>query len=478
MKKNRITRIAFIMLIMVLVSCKALKDPTPPVFESMPNKFAVQTNTGSNSGVVKPKDLFNDPNLILLIDSALRNNLELQQSVISIQQLEADVLESRSMILPNLGAYTGYSNRKFGLQTMDGAGNITTTIGDGEIIPIHLNDFNLGLQTSWEIDVWGKLKARKKASMARLSANQEYLNILKTTIVEQVMSNYFTLIVLDEKKRLLTENLSLNEQLVQVSEAQKEAARGNSLSVQQFQALSLNYKNQLVLIEQDIFFIENNLRQLTGRYNGEIKRSGLINNPLLAVDLQSGLPAEVLNNRPDIKAAEKQIEAAKADVHAARAEFYPALSINGNIGYQAYRTRFLFSSPESIAYGLFGNLTAPLVNRGALKANFKRASASQLEAYIAYQSVVLNAYTEINNGLFALQTSNKLLTNKKTESTLLQEARNTAGELFQSNKIDYYEVLSVQQNAMNSQFEILELIQKEFTWKLYLYKALGGGWNH
>jgi NodT family efflux transporter outer membrane factor (OMF) lipoprotein len=361
---------------------------------------------------------------------------------------------------------------------MDGAGNITTTIGDGEIIPIHLNDFNLGLQTSWEIDVWGKLKARKKASLARLSANQEYLNMLKTTIVEQVMSNYFTLIVLGEKKRLLTENLVLNEQLVQVSEAQKEAARGNSLSVQQFQALSLNYKNQLVLIEQDIFFIENNLRQLIGRYNGEIKRSGLINNPLVGVELQSGLPAEVLNNRPDIKAAEKQIEAAKADVHTARAEFYPTISINGNIGYQAYRTRFLFSSPESIAYGLFGNLMAPLVNRGVLKANFKRASASQLEAYIAYQSVVLNAYTEINNGLFALQTSNELLKNKKTESTLLQEARNTAGELFQSNKIDYYEVLNVQQNAMNSQIESLELIQQQFIWKLYLYKALGGGWNN
>jgi multidrug efflux system outer membrane protein len=478
MKKNKITGTAFILLTLVLISCTALKDPTPPAFDPIPKDFTVKNNSGSNSGVLKPKDLFNDSNLILLIDSALRNNIELQQSVISIQQLEADVLESRSMLLPNLGAYAGYSNRKFGLQTMDGAGNITTTIGDGEIIPIHLNDFNLGLQTSWEIDVWGKLKARKKASLARLSANQEYLNMLKTTIVEQVMSNYFTLIVLGEKKRLLTENLVLNEQLVQVSEAQKEAARGNSLSVQQFQALSLNYKNQLVLIEQDIFFIENNLRQLIGRYNGEIKRSGLINNPLVGVELQSGLPAEVLNNRPDIKAAEKQIEAAKADVHTARAEFYPTISINGNIGYQAYRTRFLFSSPESIAYGLFGNLMAPLVNRGVLKANFKRASASQLEAYIAYQSVVLNAYTEINNGLFALQTSNELLKNKKTESTLLQEARNTAGELFQSNKIDYYEVLNVQQNAMNSQIESLELIQQQFIWKLYLYKALGGGWNN
>ena len=478
MKKNISIGVAFVVLIMVLVSCKALKDPVLPSFEEMPNEFTLQVSTGLNCGTLKPKDLFNDPNLILLIDSALKNNLELQQELISIQQLEADVLESRSMLLPKLGAFAGYSNRKFGLQTMDGAGNITTTIGDGEIIPILLNDFNLGLQTSWEIDVWGKLKARKNASLARLLANKEYLNLLKTSIVEQVMSNYFALIILDEKKRYLNENLALNEQIVLVSEAQKEAARGNSLSVQQFQALSLNYKNQLVLIEQDIFFTENNLRQLTGSFGGEIKRSDLINNPLLEVALQSGLPAEVLNNRPDVKAAEKMIEAAKADLHAARAEFYPSLSINGSIGYQAYKTRFLFSSPESIAYGLFGNLMAPLVNRGEIKANFKRASSAQLEAYYTFQSVVLNAFTEINNGLFALQTSNILLKNKKEEITLLEEARNTASELFQNNKISYYEFLNVQQNAMMSQMESLELLREQFIWKIYLYKALGGGCNN
>jgi len=477
MKKNILIGMAFVVLIMVLVSCKALKDPILPAFESIPKEFTVPDNDDLNSVTLMPKDLFNDPNLILLIDSALKNNLELQKAAISIQQLEADVLESRSMLLPKLGAFAGYSNRKFGLQTMDGAGNITTTIGDGEIIPILLNDFNLGLQTSWEIDVWGKLKARKNASLARLSANKEYLNMLKTSIVEQVMSNYFALIILDEKKRLLTENLALNEQLVLVSEAQKEAARGNSLSVQQFQALLLNYKNQLVLIEQDMFFTENNLRQLTGRFSGEIKRSGLINNPLLEAALKSGLPSEVLNNRPDVKAAEKMIEATNADLHAARAEFYPSVSINGSIGYQAYRTRFLFSSPESIAYGLFGNLMAPLVNRGAIKANFNRASATQLEAYYTFQSIVLSAYTEINNGLFALQTSYELLKNKKVESTLLEEARNTASELFQSNKIDYYEVLNVQQNAIASQMESLELLREQFIWKIYLYKALGGGWN-
>lgn len=458
-------------------SCKSLKDPEMPEVATVPEQFVSETTDSIHSGLKRPEELFNDPLLIALIDSALTHNLTLLGSEASVQQLEADVKESRSALLPQLGALAGYSNRKFGLQTMDGAGNITTPIGDGELIPIHLNDFNLGIQSSWEIDVWGKLKARKKAALLRLSAQEETVNLLKTWITEQVLTNYFQLLILDERKQVISRNLALNVDLVEVAKAQKEAARANELSVQQFEALTLNYRNQLLLIDQEIVFTENELRQLTGTYTGSINRSAYAENPLLNAALNDGLVASVLSNRPDIRAAELELSATKADVKAARAEFYPSLSINGTLGYQAYRTRFLFSSPESIAYGLFGNIMAPLVNRGAIKADFQRATSAQLGAYYAYQETVLNAYTEINNGVFALKTSAQLVDNKEQEMEVLQNARSTAAELFNANRVDYFELLLVQQNALVAEMDYLDLKEQQFIWKIYLYKVLGGGWK-
>lgn len=459
-----------------MTGCKSLKDPILPELSEVPTAFDSE-NDSTNTSVLSPQNLFNDSNLISLIDSALENNLALLRNKTTLQQLEADILEARSNLLPNVGAFAGYSNRKFGLHTMDGAGNITTPIGDGEIIPIRLNDFNFGLQTSWEIDVWGKLKQQKNATLSRYLAAKESQNMLKTSIVEQVVFNYFNLICLDESKRILEQNIKLNQELLFVLKEQKEAAKTTQLSIQQFEALNLNYANDLLEIEQTIYFAESELRNIIGEFEGEIKRSDFAGSKLIELEIQAGIPAQLLSNRPDIRQAEQTLLATKADLMVARKMFYPSLSINGSIGYQAYKTRFLFSSPESIAYGLFGNLMAPIINMGALKANFKKASASQLDAYYGYQESILNAFTEINNVLFAIKTTEKMLRNKQQEMLKLKDARVISRELFNANRADYLEVLFAQQNALLAEMDYLELQKNQFLWKVYLYKAIGGGWR-
>lgn len=464
-------------IILFFVACKSLKDPIEPNFQSFPSTFSSKSLDSTNSSNIQPKELFNDPLLVALIDTALSKNLTMIRSNLTLMQLEADVLEARTNLLPTVGAYGGYSNRKFGLHTMDGAGNITTPIGDGELIPINLSDFNFGIQTSWELDIWGKLKQQKKASFARLLAEKESQNMLKTCIIEQVAINYFNLISFDETKRIINQNIELNSNLIEVLKAQKEAGRASELSIQQFEALVLNYSNSLLQIEQEIVFAENEIRKLIGSFDAQINRSNFKNNPILSIEVKEGIPSQILANRPDIRQAEQQIIASKADLLAARKMFYPSLSINGNIGYQAYKTRFLFASPESIAYGLFGNLTAPLINMGALKANFKRASATQLDAYYNYQENILSAFTEINNGLYAIKNTKNMIENKSKENDLLNQSRLTASELFSSNKANYLDVLFAQQNVLSSEIELMELQRNMFSWKIYLYKSLGGGWK-
>lgn len=477
MKQTKNTSMILLLLMLIATGCKTLKDPASPEFISMPDNFTLHASDSSNTGVISPKELFNDPLLIDLIDTVLVRNLSLLRSETTLFQLEADVLEARRNLLPKGEGFTGYSNRKFGLHTMDGAGNITTPIGDGELIPINLNDFNLGFQASWEIDVWGKLRAQKKASMARFLAAKESQNMIKTWIIEQTAIHYFNLVSLDEIRKIIEQNIDLNTTLVEVLNEQKSAGRANQLSVQQFEALILNYNNQLILLEQEINASENELRRLSGKFVGEIKRSSLTGNGLTTLKIDAGLPTQIMANRPDIRQAEQLIIAAKADLKAARAAFYPSLSITGTIGYQAYKTRFLFSSPESIAYGLFGNLMAPLINRGELKANFKRASATQLDAYYCYQETLLTAFTEVNNALFVIQNTERMMNNKKEEMDLLQSSREIAGELFNTNRANYMEVLFAQQAALSAELEFIELLKKQFTWKVYLYKSIGGGWN-
>jgi multidrug efflux system outer membrane protein len=463
-------------LFILVAGCKSLKDPIEPNLKRIPINY-LEISDSVNSAEVTPKELFSDTILYKLIDSALTSNLALLRAQNNLLQFEADIQEARANLIPKVGVFGGYSKRKFGLQTMDGAGNITTPIGDGEIIPIHLNDFNFGLQTSWEIDIWGKLKLQKKAAQSRFFAAIETQNMLKTQIIEQVVLHYFNLVCLDENKRIVNRNLLLNQEMIEVLKAQKESGKTTELSVQQFEALSLNYANEILKLDAEIYYTENELRKLCGKFDGEIERSSFQSNKLQTVQINSGIPGQLLSNRPDVRQAEQELVASKADLQTARKMFYPSLSINGSLGYQAYRTRFLFSSPESIAYGLFGNLMAPIINLGELKANFKRATSNQIDAIYNCQETILNAFTEVNNGLFAIQNTEKMISNKNTEMEKLKESRTIAGELFNANRADYIEVLFSQQNALSAELELMELTKNQFLWKVYLYKAIGGGWR-
>ncbi len=463
-------------LFILVAGCKSLKDPIEPNLKRIPINY-LEISDSVNSAEVTPKELFSDTVLYKLIDTALTSNLALLRAQNNLLQFEADIQEARANLIPKVGVFGGYSKRKFGLQTMDGAGNITTPIGDGEIIPIHLNDFNFGLQTSWEIDIWGKLKQQKKAAQSRFFAAIETKNMLKTQIVEQVVLNYFNLVCLDENKRIVNRNLLLNQEMIEVLKAQKESGKTTELSVQQFESLSLNYANEILKLDAEIYYTENELRKLCGKFDGVIERSSFQSNKLQSIQINSGIPGQLLSNRPDVRQAEQELLASKADLLTARKMFYPSLSINGSLGYQAYKTRFLFSSPESIAYGLFGNLMAPIINLGELKANFKRASSNQIDALYNCQETLLNAFTEVNNSLFAIQNTEKMISNKNQEMEKLKESRTIAGELFNANRADYLEVLYTQQSALSAELELMELIKNQFLWKVYLYKAIGGGWR-
>lgn len=440
-----------------------------------------QSFSGSNDTIsvspLKVKDFFTDSLLLQLIDSAIVNNRDLAIAYQRIEAANAEILSRKGNLLPQVEGSLNASQRRFGLFTMDGSGNITTEITPGQIIPIHLRDYFPGIQASWEADIWGKLKNKKKASLNRWMGTIEAQKLMITNLVSEVSTTYYELIWLDQRKEIIENYIRLQEDAIEIIKAQKEAGNTNELAVQQFEIELLSAKASLLELEQEIMDTENKINLLLGRFPQKINRN---KNSLfipLPEKIQTGIPSDLLSNRPDIKQTEFELEACKADVKSAKAAFYPSFTINGYGGFQAFSGKFLFTTPESIVYGIFGNLTAPLINRNAIKAEFYQANATQLEALYEYEKTILNAYTEVYAEIYRMNNLQKLNELKTQELNLTEKSIETAIELFKSGRADYLEVLITQQNSLDANLEAIDIKANQFLTLIQLYRAVGGGWQ-
>jgi outer membrane protein TolC len=191
----------------------------------------------------------------------------------------------------------------------------------------------------------------------------------------------------------------------------------------------------------------------------------------------TGIPAQLLSNRPDIKEAEFELKSAKLDVEAARKEFYPSLEISATLGLEAFKPSYLVKLPESIAYNLAGELAGPLINKSAIKANFATADAKQIQALYEYDKTILNAYLDIANLMSKVKNIDKYYELKSQESKALDQSIDIANQLFRNSRADYIEVLLNQRDALDAKMELIEAKQKQLTTIVDIYKGLGGGWK-
>ncbi len=387
------------------------------------------------------------------------------------------MLNAKGALKPTVTGNFTPAIRRFGLYTMDGAGNISTEITPGKIVPVDLPDFYIGLQSSWEIDMWKKLRNRKNAAFSNFLASVEGANFVTTSLITEVALAYYQLIALDNEKDILSETIRNQEEVLDVIRYQKEAGRANELVVQQFKAQQLNTKTLEREVIQNILETENRINFLLGRYPQPIERNKTLLFKDLPLELASGVPSAMLLNRPDIRAANFQVQASKFDVKAANAEFMPSLTLTAGIGYQAFNPKFLFTTPASLAYSLVGGLAAPLINKNAIQARFNTAKSSQIIAMYEYQKSILNGYTEVVNELSRINALREISDLKTQQSQVLEQSVETSNELYTSAKATYLEVLIAQQNAIQAKLEMVESHKRQLISSVNIYKALGGGWK-
>ncbi|MCI5065229.1 TolC family protein, partial [bacterium] len=255
------------------------------------------------------------------------------------------------------------------------------------------------------------------------------------------------------------------------------SARVTELALRRFEAQLFKTKGLRYDIQQKIIEKENEINFLLGRYPVPIIRSELPLDALLPGMIDSGVPLELLQNRPDVRQAEQQLAAAELDIEVARARFYPSLQLSAGAGYSAYRTEKLFESPTSLFYSLAGGLTAPFLNRRDIEAEYKNASAAQRQAVRNYEQTVLRAYIEVENQLAHLRNLKSNVGFRSQEVKALDESIQISTTLFNSARADYMEVLLTQREALDSKFDLIETKQRQLRSAVELYRALGGGWS-
>ena len=430
-----------------------------------------------NSSITPWGQLYTSQHLRRIIDTVLANNQDLLISLERIKYARAQFRQASGLLLPQLNAVVSPSLRKFGLYTMDGAGNIVTDMQPGKLVPVDLPDYYLGFQSSWEVDLWGKLKNRKKASLSRVLAAEEYKNLLRTQLIAATAVTYYDLLAVEQEIHTLDQTIELQQQALSLIRVQKEAAVVNELAVQQFEGQLLGMKALRVQLFQRIIDGENQLHLLAGKPLGIIKRdSSFFQTQSLPV-LHAGVPAQLLLNRPDIRQSELEVVASAADLRSARAAFLPSFVITGAVGTQAYLPSLLTRFPESVAYSLIGGIAGPIVNRRNIKGEFTKADALQKEALLNYQKNILKGFLEVDQELKRGKNLAELVDLKDRELKILSSTVDISSELFKTGRSTYLEVLLARQSQLRANLELIETKKAQWISSVNLYKALGGGWR-
>lgn len=430
-----------------------------------------------NTATVKWKEFFTDPHLIVLIDTALRNNQELNIMLQEINVARNEVRTRRGEYLPFVDLEVGAGVEKAGRYTRQGAVEENLDIQADEKFPEPLPDFLLAANLSWQVDIWKKLRTAKKSAMLRYLSTEEGKNFMVTNLIAEIANSYYELMALDNQLEILKRNIEIQQNALEIVKLQKQAAKVTELAVRRFEAEVFKNQSRQFYIAQQIIETENRINFLVGRFPQPVIRNSQTFNDLVPEVMHSGIPAQLLKNRTDIRQAELDLAASKLDVKVARANFYPSLNISAGVGLQAFNTAFLFSKPESLIYSLTGSLMQPLINRNAIKAFYYGANAKQIQAVYNYERTILTAYIDVANQLSNLSNLEKSYDLRAQQVQALTQSIDISTRLFRSARADYMEVLLTQREALESKFELIETKKQQLNAVVNMYQALGGGWN-
>jgi outer membrane protein, multidrug efflux system len=462
MNKKIFNYLLFIVLsTIVMVSCKVTRPYQSPVINT-DSLFRDRTTTDTTTiADLHWNELFTDPVLQNLIADGIAHNLDLQMAFTRIQQSQAYYLQSGAAFLPTLNANTGVTFSQFSKTQAAGLHNAT--------------QFQLGVSAGWEADIWGKLSSSRLASLASLLQTESAARVVQTNLVASIANYYYSLLALDKQLEITRQTVNNWDTTVQTMQALKEAARVTEAAVVQSEAQRYAAEVTIPDIKQNIREIENALSILLGRPPSAIER-GSIESQHPASYLQTGVPAQLLANRPDVQQAEQNFRYYFELTNVARSYFYPSLSITGSAGINALSFGDLFR-PGALAASIGAGLTGPVFNHRANKTRLEVAKAQQQEALYNFQNTLLNAGQEVSNAMYLYETANEKISIRANEMAALQKSVQYTQELLRNGFATYTEIITARQSLLQAELGGVNDRLQQLQAVVDLYSSLGGGWK-
>ncbi len=424
--------------------------------------FGIEETDSANMAELPWQELFSDANLVQLINEGLANNPDLLMAVQRVHMAEAYFAQSKTALLPgiNAQAQTNYTRNPESIYP-DGPRDVTT--------------YRLGAEASWEVDLWGKLSSVKRAAYADLLSTDAAQKAIQTRLVANIALSYYELAGLDAKLEITRQTVKNNIDLVETIKVLKGSGRVTGAAVVQSEAARYAAEVTIPDLEQQIRETENALSYLLGRVPGAVGRDALENQTASTL-LQTGVPAQLLDNRPDVMQAEFAVIAAFEMTNSAKAYFFPALTLTASTGFASSELNELLD-PTAFAANVVGGLTAPLFNKRGNRTRLEVAKAQQEEALLGLRSALLNAGQEVNNALGLYETSEKKMALRQQQLEALEKSVEYSKELLNYGSATYTEVLNAQQSLLSAQLSNVNDHLQRLGAVVSLYRALGGGWE-
>lgn len=453
------------LLVVLLQSCAVTKDYSRPELKLPENFDNLSVNAATKINEVPAyQQYFNDPLLKEMLDQVLAKNTDLQMAAEQLLAAEARLKSVKLNYLPDINLQVSAGVQRLSQNSMMGA------MSSGQIF----QEYNLAPSISWDVDFWGKLKRLREEAASGYFGLAENRRALRVQLIAQTAQAYYNLLSLDGQLRITQSVEKSMQETLQMLKTQYSVGDVTALAIKQSEAQLAETRALIPDIRASIKAQENALQTLAGNYPDAVKRAQSLQDKAFATELESGFPADLLANRPDIKQKEFELQAANARVGIAKADFYPALKITGQGGLNAVKASNWFSIPASLFGNAAAGLTQPIFNKRNIKSNYEQAVHLREAAVHDFRKSVLMGVEEVSTSLSNITHIKEQMTEVNNRKTAMNKAISDAQILYKYGEANYLEVLTVQQSYLQSELAYALVIQKEINAYIALYKALGG----
>ena len=417
---------------------------------SLTDTLAVTDTT--SFGNLPWRSVFTDPQLQTLIQQGLDKNVDLLNAALNVKMIEAQLACAKLAFLPSV-AFTPQGT----LSSFDGS---KTT-----------KSYQLPISASWNVDLFGNILSLKRGAQMQLLQAKDYQLAVKTNIITGVANLYYTLLMLDRQLEILTDMEGLTKETWDMMALQMKYGRARSTSVQSAEASYYSVQSQITDMKRQIREVENSLSLLLCQPGQTISR-GKLSDQSLPSEFSTGIALHMLNNRPDVHAAEMSLAACYHNVQTARSRFYPSINITGS---GIFTNNNGTVNPGKWLLSAIGSLTQPIFANGQLVAGLKVAKAQQEQAFNNWQNAIYKAGNEVSNALVSYNSYDERSRLEQKQTELYRQNVEDTRQLYKSSGTSYLEVSSAQANLLNAEIAKVSDDFYKMQAVVSLYSALGGG---